>query len=139
MAQNQKLINGKLFDIHLEIGIANPGPGFYAKTILGHNGIIFEAVHPNSVAAAVAKVAIDLEGAGMWTLIHNTPAIASYPFGSAPSAVTQPTSTYDPKAPKKRPSDLHGTTHPDCQMMCQSFDHFGTSKCKSICGQRTGL
>jgi len=131
------MANGKVFDLHFEIGVNGPpNADFYCLTILGQNGVMFQA-DGSSPAAALSKVAIDMEQAGMWSFIAKHPVVSAYPLGTAPSV--QPTITVDPKAPKQRPSDLHSVAHPTCQQMCLSFEHFGVNKCKNICAQRSGL
>jgi len=126
---------GKVFDLQFEIGTNGPPKGnFYAKVVIG-NGVLFES-DSSSPAAAIAKVAIDMETAGMWTImVANSALSASGSVGKPSPKRSKP----DPKAPKKKPMELTQVTHPDCQLLCTSFDHFGKTKCKSMCGQRTGL
>ena len=129
---------GKLFDLHFEIGL-NPGGDFYAKTVLGANGLLLEQSGPTP-AMALAKLAQDMENNSFWALIVANPSMASYPFGTAPSINTQsPAKKPDPNIARKKPMELTQVAHPDCQMLCTSFDHFGKTKCKSMCGQRSGL
>jgi hypothetical protein len=129
---------GKLFDLHFEVGI-DPSTGqFYAKTILGSNGVIFEE-QGASPGHAIAKTGASLEQAGMWNLIAQNPLMSTYPFGTTTNAKPKTLNAYDPTLPKKRPADIFSEAHPGCQAMCQSFDNFGDAKCKSICAHRTGL
>lgn len=130
---------GRLFDLHFEIGL-NPGGDFYARTVLGQNGIIMEQ-SGSTPARAIDKLAIDMEAGNFWALIIAHPGMSSYPFGStAPSTTTQPPAKKpDPNVPRKKPMELTQVSHPDCQALCTSWDHFGKAKCKSMCGQRTGL
>jgi hypothetical protein len=122
---------GKAFDLHFEVGIAGPGD-FYAKTILNPpNGVIFSATG-STPAVALAKVALEMESNSMWGQIVKNPLISSFPFNIAP----KPRMSVNSKNTKKRPSDITGIPHPDCTTICQSFDLFGDTKCKSICAQR---
>lgn len=142
--QSPNTVGTKLFDLHFEIGI-NPPPlgGFYALTILGSNGIKFEEMGA-SPADCLARISAAMEVSGMWQSIANDPRISAYPFGNTATGKSanisnQSQNAYDPSAPKQRPADLTRVSHPDCQNMCQSFEHFGNSRCKSICAQRSGL
>lgn len=138
MAIPQTAAFGKLFDLHFEIGIS-PGGGFYAKTVLGANALILESTGA-SPAAALDKIAKDMENNNFWPLIVANPSMASYPFGSAHSVKSQvATRKPDPNVVRKKPMELTQVAHPDCQVLCTSFDHFGKTKCKSMCGQRSGL
>jgi hypothetical protein len=137
-------VGQKFFDLHFEIG-GNPPPlgGFYALTILGANGVKFEEMG-STPAEAVARVVAQMEASGMWTILAKDPGVSVYPFQSPQAsgrntAVSTSNNAYDPNAPKERPADLSTVPHPDCQSRCQAFDHFGTSRCKSICAQRSGL
>lgn len=139
--QSPNTVGNKIFDLHFEIGV-NPPPlgGFYALTILGGNGVKFEAMG-TTPAEALAKVALDMEASSMWAHIVQNPNASMYPFGSSGSAAT-PTGGQNQNAyngPKQRPADLTTVSHPDCQAMCQSYEHFGNTRCKSICAQRNGL
>jgi len=144
---SQNTIGNKVFDLHFEVGV-NPNPmgGFYALTILGQGGVKFES-QGTTPADALSKIVVDMEQSNMWQLIVGNPGINQFPFpanprnGKPPAAVpvSSTNSAYDPKAPKQRPSDLTQVTHPDCQTMCQSYEHFKAAKCKSICGFRDGL
>ena len=129
---------GKLFDLHCEIGL-NTGGDFYAKTVLGVNGLLMEHSGPTP-ATALDRLAKDLENNNFWALIVANPSMSSYPFGTAPSVNTQAAAKKpDPNIVRKKPMELTQVSHPDCQLLCTSFDHFGKTKCKSMCGQRTGL
>jgi hypothetical protein len=132
---------GKVFDLHFEIGTNGPPSGnFYARTIIGTAGLIIEADGPTP-AVALGKLAIDMENNNLWAVLAANPHYSSYPLGSnstsaKPQVVTKKP---DPNIVRKKPMELTQVTHPDCQMLCTSFDHFGKTKCKSMCGQRTGL
>lgn len=140
----------KLFDLHFEVGMNGPPTGdFYAITVLGINNIFFSA-NGNSPAEAVNKVAIDMERSGMWPPIAKNPQLSGYPFhyntsppqqagNAVPVAKVIQPKKKDPDAPKQLPSHLTSVDHPECTTMCTSFDHFGRKKCKSICGQRSGI
>ena len=135
----------KLFDIHFEIGTNGPPAGdFYAKCLLGGNGVIFSANGP-SPAAAIQRVALDMENTGMWALIVSNPTLSTYPLTTGNSsrppvpAEIKKKSAADPNAPKRQPSDLTQVAHPDCTALCTSFEHFSDKKCKSMCGQRSGV
>lgn len=123
----------KYFDLHIEVGMAQQGL-FYAKTVLGQ-AIEYREEGPTP-AVAVGKLAVSLETQSLWSNMAQNPQMCSYPF---PGPQTPLAATIDPKAPKKRPADLSQVSHPACQMQCTSFDHFSTTKCKSMCGQRSGL
>jgi len=129
---------GKLFDLHYEIGVINnAGGGFYAQTVLhSPTGVMFYA-EGNTPAAALAKVALDMEATGTWGQIARDPSLSFYPFNGGLVKVTQ--NAYNPNAPKQRPSDIHSVPHPDCQSICQAFDNFADTRCKSICGHRKGI
>ena len=139
-------VGQKVFDLHFEVGV-NPPPlnGFYALTILGANGVKFEEMG-SSPADCIAKVTAQMEASGIWAVVAKDPGVSMYPFNtgraSGKNTAVQTSTTnnaYDPNIPKERPADLGQVPHPDCQARCQSFDHFGTSRCKSICAQRSGL
>jgi len=139
----------KIFDVHFEIGTNGPPTGdFYAKCLLGGNGVLFEENGPTP-AAAISKVVINMENTGMWSLIAQNPSLSVYPFtGSTPAQTGNSSrppvpaevikkSAPDPNAPKRMPGDLSQVTHPDCTVLCTSFEHFGKAKCKSMCRQRS--
>ena len=130
----------KVFDVHFEIGTNGPpNSDFYAKVMLGKQGVIFQQ-DASTPAAAIAKIALDMENSGMWAIIAQNPSISSYPPGSMPTTKSPtPKTKVDPDAPKKKPMELTQVAHPDCQLLCTSFDFFGKGKCKSMCGQRSGL
>ena len=123
-----------LFTLHFEVG-TDPRGGFYATTTIGGpRGVRFHTV-AGTPAEALSKIALDMESSSMWGHVARNPSIATYPFNVSPPR----TMVVDPKAPKKRPSDIQSVPHPDCTAICQAFDHFGKSRCKSICGHRSGL
>lgn len=126
----------KYFDLHIECGATDAGD-FYAKTILGvRGGIVYHKESKVSLAHAMVDLINDFQVSGMWSTLAQNPQTCVYPF---PGTQTPLAVSIDPKAPKKRSSDLSQVTHPNCQMQCISFDHFGDSKCKSMCPQRSGL
>jgi hypothetical protein len=131
---------GKLFDVHFEIG-SNPIGNYYARTVLGVNGLMFEQSGPTP-KMAIERLAADMENNSFWALIIANPAMSSYPFSTTtPPSVRPgpPAKKPDPNVVRELPSELTQVAHPDCQPLCTSFDHFGKTKCKSMCGQRTGL
>ena len=139
--QSNYTVGTPYFDLHFEIG-ANPPPmgGFYALTILGNNGIKFEA-QGASPAHAIAKIVADMESSGIWQIIVSNPGMTPYPFSApaasssktANTAPTVPSSNKKQDPPKQLPSALAGTKYPDCQAVCTSFEHFGEKKCSSMC------
>jgi len=130
---------GKVFDLHFEIGTNGPPAGdFYAKTIIGA-GVIIEESGPTP-AIALGELAITMENNNIWAILAVNPHYSTYPLGSATSAKPiPPAKKPDPNIVRKKPMELTQVIHPDCQVLCTSFDHFGKNKCKSMCGQRTGL
>jgi hypothetical protein len=128
-------ILGQLFDLHFEIGLT-PSGDFYARTMLG-NLIMEES--GDTPAKAVAKVAKDMENNNFWAVIVSNPSISSYPFGTSTKKPVVAATKPDPNIVRKKPMELTQVSHPECQALCTSFDHFGKGKCKSMCGQRTGL
>ncbi len=129
----------KLFDLHMEIGSVLGGK-YYAKIILGKNQVLFYREGP-SPAVAIAELASDMENTNMWQAIFNNPSISVYPFQTASGKPPVPAlkTKIDPNAPKQLPGRLTAVVHPDCQPQCTSFDLFGASKCKSMCGHRSGI
>lgn len=126
----------KYFTLHLECGLTNIG-ALYAKTILGvRGGIEYRKESTASLAHAIMDLVNDLQTGGMWNTLAQNPQICVYPF---PGTQTPLANGIDPNAPKKRPSDLSQVTHPACQTQCISFDNFGAGKCRSMCGQRSGV
>jgi hypothetical protein len=132
----------KLFDLHIEMGEVQPGV-FYAKTILGNNGIMFEHQGPTPAIAAQA-VLMDMETSGMWPLMAQNPiGMSQYPFpvpGQRNSGVA-PTTTTTTTPPAKKDADpvriraveLGSTPKGACEALCISYDNFGAAKCASIC------
>jgi hypothetical protein len=128
--------HGKLFDVHFEIGTLSSGD-FYARTMLGASLIMEQP--GTSPAIAIAKLAAEMETTNMWGILAQNPAMSSYPFGTAAAKPIPPAKKPDPNVVRKKPMELTQVAHPDCQMLCTSFDFFGKTKCRSMCGQRTGL
>jgi len=129
----------KLFDLHFQIDADNSGTAYKATTVLGNNGVSFSqiAATPSEALFMVAK---DMEVAGMWGFILKNPAVSSFPFGGTTVTVkTQHQAPVDPKAPKKKPSELTSVPHPTCTALCTSYDLFGKGKCKNMCAHRAGL
>jgi len=128
----------KYFDLHIEIGDVQPGI-YYAKTILGNNGIKFEHQGPTP-AQAMFKIISDMENAGIWPLIANNPGMTPYPFlngtSNAGPTTTAATTTPTKKGAdpvRERPADLGSTPKGQCEAICISFDNFGVTKCNNIC------
>ena len=130
---------GKVFDLHFEIGTNGPPhSNFYARVMLGPNGVIFQ--HDASTpAAAISKIVIDMETSGMWAVLAKNPGISTFPAGAATPNLTVSTKKADPNAPKQLPSDLTQEVYPDCTGMCTSFEFFGKNKCAGMCQQRHGV
>lgn len=137
--QSQFTVGQKVFDVHFEIGI-NPPPmrGYYALTVLGNGGVKFEAMG-QTPAEALAKVAMDMEGSGMWQMIAGNTGANPFPFVSSkpPAAVPVPTNTPNKKDPdiiKEQPSYLAGKPKGQCEALCLSYENFGATKCNtSVC------
>lgn len=125
----------KYFDLHIECGLTDTDD-FYVKTVLGNRGIEYRKESRVSLAHAIVDLVNELQTSGMWSVLAQNPQTCVYPF---PGTQTPLAISVDPKAPKKRPADLSRVAHPACQMQCTSFDHFGAPRCKSMCGQRSGL
>ena len=139
-----------LFDIHIKISKTNSGE-YCAKTILGNNAMLFERFNPH-LTDSICDLMVDLDVAGIWTMLEATPSLSGWPFTRVPAAVptskpaTKPTTT-TPAAPKKkqvpvtlqRPVDLTSVHFPDCKPVCQAYDLFGRSKCKALCQSKKGI
>lgn len=133
---------GKMFDIHIEVGDVQTGV-FYAKTILANGQAVIEKHGPNP-SSPIMQVVAEMEQIGLWQILYNDPSISSYPFNtggvpgstsnSSPNVVVNNRKKKDP--PKQLPSTLTGVDKPACQTLCTSFDHFGDSKCRSICASK---
>ena len=129
---------GKMFDIHIEVGDVQTGV-FYAKSIIGNNAMKIEHHGPNPTSAIMLAIA-DMEAIGLWQILYSDPSAAPYPFpGNTPPVNSHPGGTNGGTQPKKKdpvrvlPSELAGTPKGKCEPQCTSYDHFGVSKCATMC------
>jgi len=132
---------GKVFDLHIEIGINSPPVSdFYAKIVLGQNAVIFEQ-DGSTPASAISKLVMDLESSGMWPAIAK--GAGNYRPAGAPTTKSAtppvPKAKVDPKISRKKPMELTQVSHPDCTSLCTSFEFFGKKKCAGMCQQRHGV
>lgn len=150
----------KLFDLHIEVGVDNNG-GHYAKTILGNNAILIEKFS-GTLCSAVINLIYEMDQISTFDMLKQSPTLSRFPLGAGaalpvkypptgtgthpttkpstkpPAAVPVPDPP-DPNIVRQRPADLGKIDSPACNTICISFDHFGTSKCKSICASKKGV
>jgi hypothetical protein len=128
----------KLFDLHFEIGITAYGK-LYAKTQLGGPAGVSFRKEAALIPDAIFRTAVEMAQSGVWPILKNNPHYATYPFDSSMLKANLGNNKLDPNAPKLKPSELTSVPHPQCQLQCSSYDIFGASRCKNMCGHRTGL
>ena len=145
---------GHLYDLHFECGerrnVNGAFEGLYALTQIGSN--------PNNIKTyesvakyyelAIENILVDLSSNGQLDFLIKNPGYSAFPFNSIspntapkaiPSSAPRPAEIPKKDLPRRLPSDIIGVSHPQCQNVCTSWDHFGKVKCKNMCAWRTEL
>jgi len=127
----------KQYDLHIECGgvpTFSKTQHFYARTqFLGTTEYHTDAP---SIKLAIKALMIELYYTNMVEPLWKTPTISIYPI---PFTDIVEASMSTPKAKEVKrslPSENTRVSHPACQDICTSFDHFNTSHCASICSWR---
>jgi len=119
----------------------------YSRTEFCENGVSTEYIAQGAlISYSLRKLINSLIRMGVLENLKFKANTSIYPFGSTGANPTPNDSIKSSSAQKtnkevKRhlPSHIIGISHPDCQNVCTSFEHFKTTKCKSICEWRTEL
>ena len=128
----------KLFDLHIEVGKMNTGE-YYAKTILGNNGVQYTKIAQHMVDA-ICEMACEMDASAALQLLEANPALSLYPIGGSQTTAAG-TSKHVPAPlggkistlPRVNWSDLTRVPKGQCEARCKVHDLFGGTKCASFC------
>ena len=135
-----------LFDLHVEVGDITGGGGVYSRTEFVNPPKICEIPVSNIDVVAISDLVMEMEAQGVIVQLMNQPSMSIFPFGGIPSTSPSSVGTTSSggvgavkkkKAPLRLPSDIGSDlSHPACQDVCTSFEHFLDKKCRAICPWR---
>jgi hypothetical protein len=134
-----------LYFLHIECGKVNNTLNLmYSRTEFCENGLSTEYIAQGALISDSSRKLI--KSLNRMSVLENLKFKANssvFPFGTSPTpndSIKSSSARKTSKEVKRQlPSQVIGISHPDCQNVCTSFEHFKTTKCKSICAWRTEL
>ena len=136
-----------LYYLHTECGKTGDAITLmYSRTEFCENGVYTEYINTEfQTPSSLRKLIKSLDRMGVLETLKFKANTSIFPFSTSSTSTAAPTipsaTSSHGKKPEKEvkkqlPSQIIDISHPGCQNICTSFEHFKTSKCNSICEWR---